>query len=141
MDKMNSWHIINPTNPHQDVHMPKKQALESAQSLPKRKPAVKKVSTDPPRPALGSQQSNEMAGYIPWRGEFQVEYQDNGEVILQDLSFDDANTPFERELNLAVVDIYQDILEERWYRKGILRDYGLLSWKNHRRMTCYCLIH
>jgi hypothetical protein len=44
MDKMNSWHIINPTNPHQDVHMPKKQALESAQSLPKRKPAVKKGS-------------------------------------------------------------------------------------------------
>ena len=54
------------------------------------------VCIDPPRPALGSQQSNDMAGYLPWRGEFQVEYDDNGDFVLQDMSFDDIDTPLER---------------------------------------------
>lgn len=106
-----SWHF-----PCQEFLIPKKQRPELAPSRTRTRSAVKKgavetqilimrlfdvgrvckVSSDPPRPAMGSLHSNEMAGYLPWRGEFQVEYQDSGEFVIQDLSFDDTNTVLER---------------------------------------------
>ncbi|XP_065830741.1 transcriptional adapter 2-alpha-like isoform X2 [Oscarella lobularis] len=94
--------------------------------------AVKRVSQDPPRPAFGTPQSIEMAGYMPWRGDFQIEYKDSAEQLLNEMKFTDEDTPLEIDVKLAIVDMYERILDERSVRKRIVRDHGLISWKNHR---------
>eukprot|EP00118_Oscarella_pearsei_P016895 m.164777 g.164777 ORF g.164777 m.164777 type:complete len:443 (+) comp38886_c2_seq24:120-1448(+) len=93
--------------------------------------AAKKVSHDPPRPAMGTPQSAEMAGYMPWRGDFQIEYRDSAEQVLRDLSFSDDDCDLTREIKLSLVDRYELTLDERLFRKSIIRDFGLISWKNH----------
>lgn len=45
-------------------------------------------SQDPPRPVIGSSLYQEMAGYMPGRGDFSIEYDDYAELDIQDLNFD-----------------------------------------------------
>lgn len=45
-------------------------------------------SQDPPRPTIGSIMYQEMAGYMPGRGDFATEYDDFAELDIQHISFD-----------------------------------------------------
>ncbi|XP_001623580.2 transcriptional adapter 2-alpha isoform X2 [Nematostella vectensis] len=89
-----------------------------------------KVSEDPPRPPMDSVRSIELAGYMPCRGDFEVEYDNYAEFDIKDISFENTNdSSLLTELKIAAVEIFLTRLRERWYRKQIVRRYGLVNIK------------
>ncbi|EEC07050.1 transcriptional adaptor, putative [Ixodes scapularis] len=85
------------------------------------------VSGDPPRPALCSQQQTDMAGYMPARGDFSCEFDNYAEMDLTDLDFTQCEDDLDRELQLAMVEVYRSRLRERARRKWLVRTHGLVS--------------
>ncbi|GMF48686.1 unnamed protein product [Phytophthora fragariaefolia] len=75
---------------------------------------------------------NQLAGYMPLRGDFDVEYDNEAEMILADMEFSDADHPAERELKLKVIQIYNQKLEKRMERKKFVVERGLLDYKLHQ---------
>uniref|UniRef100_A0A131XYL6 Transcriptional adapter n=1 Tax=Ixodes ricinus TaxID=34613 RepID=A0A131XYL6_IXORI len=90
-------------------------------------PLAYKVSGDPPRPALCSQQQTDMAGYMPARGDFSCEFDNYAEMDLTDLDFTQCEDDLDRELQLAMVEVYRSRLRERARRKWLVRTHGLVS--------------
>lgn len=55
------------------------------------------ASEEPPRPVDGSSMQTEMAGYMPARGDFSIEYDNYAETDLKHISFESEDEdPFER---------------------------------------------
>lgn len=50
---------------------------------------VSAFSQDPPRPIVGSILYQEMAGYMPARGDFSYEHDDFAEMDIKELAFED----------------------------------------------------
>ncbi|CEG44213.1 transcriptional adapter 2 [Plasmopara halstedii] len=74
----------------------------------------------------------QLAGYMPLRGDFDVEYDNEAEMILADMEFSDTDHPTERELKLKVIQIYNQKLEKRNERKNFVVERGLLDYKLHQ---------
>uniref|UniRef100_A0AAV1UDN3 Transcriptional adapter n=1 Tax=Peronospora matthiolae TaxID=2874970 RepID=A0AAV1UDN3_9STRA len=75
---------------------------------------------------------SQLAGYMPLRGDFDVEYDNEAEVVLADMEFSDTDHPAERELKLKVIQIYNQKLEKRMERKKFVVGRGLLDYKLHQ---------
>ncbi|TDH67846.1 hypothetical protein CCR75_006728 [Bremia lactucae] len=75
---------------------------------------------------------SQLAGYMPLRGDFDVEYDNEAEVILADMEFSDTDHPSERELKLKVIQIYNQKLAKRIERKKFVVERGLLDYKLHQ---------
>lgn len=83
-----------------------------------------------------------LAGYQPSRGTFEEEYDDQAECILQLLNepmWIDPKTKTTIELNVlnqqlneSILDIFNDRLQERYRRKQIVRNYGLVAFNKHQ---------
>lgn len=76
---------------------------------------------------------SELAGYMPLRGDFDVEYDNEAELILADMEFAVDDHPTERELKLKVIEIYNAKLDERERRKRFVIERGLLDYKRHQQ--------
>ncbi|DAZ98929.1 TPA: LOW QUALITY PROTEIN: hypothetical protein N0F65_001368 [Lagenidium giganteum] len=81
-------------------------------------------------PASGS----DLAGYMPLRGDFDVEYDNEAELILADMEFSPDDHATERELKLKVLEIYNCKLDERERRKKFVVERGLLDYKRHQQL-------
>ena len=77
---------------------------------------------------------SELAGYMPLRGDFDVEYDNEAELILADMEFGEDDHPTERELKLKVIEFYNAKLDERERRKKFVIDRGLLDYKKHQQL-------
>ena len=86
-----------------------------------------KMSDDPPRPAPMSDIATELAGYMPCRGDFDVEYDNFAETLIKDIEFSDDDDDLSKELKFAAIDIFLSRLKERSFRKKIVRKYGLIN--------------
>ncbi|RHY90202.1 hypothetical protein DYB37_009337 [Aphanomyces astaci] len=74
-----------------------------------------------------------LAGYMPLRGDFDVEHDNDAEVILADMEFADDDHPTERELKLKVIAIYNAKLDERERRKKFVVEHQLLDYKKYQQ--------
>ena len=88
-----------------------------------------KASDDPPRPAPMSDMATELAGYMPCRGDFDIEFDNFAETLIKDIEFcdDDDDDDLLRELKFIAIDIFLSRLKERSFRKTIVRKYGLIN--------------
>ncbi|XP_075540194.1 transcriptional adapter 2A isoform X4 [Dermacentor variabilis] len=101
-------------------------------------PVPYRVSGDPPRPVLSSQQHVDMAGYMAARGDFVHEFDNFAEMDVAELDFSQCEDDLDKELQLAMVSIYQERLRERARRKWLVRKHGLVhpqktrqSWRRY----------
>eukprot|EP00808_Paulinella_micropora_P024718 g29535.t1 len=84
-----------------------------------------------PKSGLGA-----LVGYLPNRGDFETEYENDAELMLADMEFKDEDTEWERELKLKVLEIYNSKLDARVERKTFILDRGLLDQrKPHEKRT------
>jgi transcriptional adapter 2-alpha len=81
-----------------------------------------------PRSGLGH-----LVGYIPARGDFDTEYDNDAELILADMEFKAEDSKWEKELKLKVLDIYNSKLDARFERKKFILERGLLERKEKKR--------
>ncbi|XP_041456499.1 transcriptional adapter 2-alpha-like [Lytechinus variegatus] len=103
-------------------------ALPMQAELPKRTSLPYRMCEDPPRPARDSQKaSSEMAGYMPARSDFNMEYDNYAELDIKDIYFHNETDELLEELKFATVDIYHSRQTERYRRKLIVRNLGLVN--------------
>ncbi|EQC39057.1 hypothetical protein SDRG_03265 [Saprolegnia diclina VS20] len=95
----------------------------------KAKPPVAAVADDDKEEMGGA-----LAGYMPLRGDFDVEHENDAELILADMEFHDDDHPTERELKLKVIAIYNAKLDERERRKKFVIAHGLLDYKKYQQV-------
>ncbi|SBS94666.1 transcriptional coactivator ADA2, putative (ADA2), partial [Plasmodium ovale curtisi] len=72
----------------------------------------------------------QIIGYWPLRGDFDIEYDNDAELLLADMEFKESDLPQQKELKLQVLEIYNSKLDERIYRKRTVIERGLLDTKS-----------
>ena len=73
--------------------------------------------------------AGEEVGYCPSRGTFDVEWDDEAEMVLGDLTFVEGEAKEETDLKLKMIEIYNTKLDERQARKKFILGRGLLDTK------------
>jgi len=94
------------------------------------KPMAKAHAVSKPKPKTGL---GHLVGYIPNRGDFDTEYENDAELTLADMEFKDEDTKWERDLKLKVIEIYNSKLDARAERKKFILERGLLERKEKKR--------
>ena len=82
---------------------------------------------------LPSLPGSELAGLMPRRGDFDVEWDNDAENVLADMEFTISDSPQERELKIKVIQIYNSKLDERDRRKTFLLSRGLLDYRKNQQ--------
>ena len=76
---------------------------------------------------------SELAGYMPRRGDFDVEWDNDAEQILADMEFGPNDPHQDRLLKIHVIEIYNAKLDEREHRKKFLLDRNLIDYRENQR--------
>lgn len=71
----------------------------------------------------------EVAGFMPLRGDFDIEHDNDAEALLADLDFVEGEHASESELKLRLLEVYCAKLSERERRKAFVLERGLLDFK------------
>ena len=88
----------------------------------------------PPRPEdVKKLPGAELAGYMPRRGDFDLEWENDADKLLEDMEFSPGDTPEEREIKIKVIEIYNSKLDEREKRKQFLKDHDLLDYRKKQK--------
>ncbi len=92
-----------------------------------------------PLPAITevSQKDEDALGYLPKRDDFEREYDNESESLVSTLSMSGTDEDeLETSLKLAHISMYQRRLMERFRKKHIAREYGLVSqfFKSHNTL-------
>lgn len=75
-----------------------------------------------------------LPGYMPLRDDFDVEHDNDAELILSDMQFNDDDLETERELKIKIVQIYNRKLDERERRKTFVLERGLLDYRKQQHI-------
>ena len=59
-------------------------------------------------------------GFWPLRGDFDIEHENDAELLIADMEYNESDTPQEKLLKLQVIEIYNSKLDERNYRKQLV---------------------
>jgi transcriptional adapter 2-alpha len=70
-------------------------------------------------------------GFIPYRGDFDVEYDNDAELLIGEMEITENDTPQEREMKLKVLKLYDYKLAERELRKKFAIERNLIDWKKN----------
>ena len=95
-----------------------------------RKKVVVATQADVHVPVIGV---GNLVGYLPCRGEFEVEYNNEFEQYLGDMEFRPDDSVLERDLKLKMLELYSKVLDSRETRKKFIINYGLLFPKEKKR--------
>ena len=71
----------------------------------------------------------EVVGYMPKRGDFDTEYDNEADMLLADMEFGEDDTIDEIKLKEEVIELYNARLDERIRRKKFVIDRGILDVK------------
>ena len=128
-----SYHYFNkyievPTYPLPDITVTfTKEEIEEVQErgetpVPARVP--RKAKTGGSQPI-----EQDLAGYMPKRGEFEYEHDNDAEQLLVHMSFNEDDTPLEREMKLATLHMYNQRLDERERQRKFIVENQLMDLK------------
>jgi len=123
------------------------QAFVKAQSMASSKSAVENIRKEwttklneiggpkvlPPRlEDFQEMPGSELAGFMPRRGDFDLEWENDAENILAEMEFSANDHPDDRALKIKVIEIYNTKLDEREKRKKFLVDHKLLDYRKRQ---------
>lgn len=66
---------------------------------------------------------------MPKRGDFDIEFDNDAELLLAEMEFNEEDKPYETEMKYKVLDIYNIRLDERMKRKKFVIEKDLLNLK------------
>jgi transcriptional adapter 2-alpha len=72
---------------------------------------------------------HDISGYLPLRGDFEIEHDNDAELAIADMDFPVNDNPTERSLKLKIIEMYNAKLDERERRKKMVERYGLLDFQ------------
>lgn len=91
------------------------------------------------RERLATLPGAEIAGFMPLRGDFDIEFNNDAEDLLVDMEFNKDDTAAEVEMKLQVIGIYNTKLAERNERKKFVIDRGIVDTKKQLQVHIYGL--
>jgi transcriptional adapter 2-alpha len=71
----------------------------------------------------------DVVGYMPKRGDFDTEYDNEDDMLLADMEFNEDDTEEEIKLKNEVIELYNARLDERIRRKKFVIERGILDVK------------
>lgn len=74
----------------------------------------------------------ELAGFMPRRGDFDVEWANDAETALADMEFLPGDLPEDKKLKLQVLQIYNEKLDEREKRKNFILSRNLHDYRKNQ---------
>lgn len=78
---------------------------------------------------------SELAGFMPRRGDFDLEWDNEAEHMIADMEFSTEDSKADRDLKVEVIKIFNSKLDEREKRKQFIIDQGLLNYRaNQEKM-------
>ncbi|KAL0481300.1 hypothetical protein AKO1_012753 [Acrasis kona] len=77
-----------------------------------------------PNPKIGLE-----VGFVPYRGDFDVEYDNDAEVLIGEMEISENDTPQERQYKLDILRLYDYKLAEREKRKKFAIERNIIDWK------------
>lgn len=77
---------------------------------------------------------SELLGYMPRRGDFDVEWENNAEEAIADIEFIPGESEQDRQLKLQVLAIYNSKLDEREKRKTFVLTRKLYNYREYQQM-------
>ncbi len=78
--------------------------------------------------------TTEVVGFMPLRGDFNIEYDNDAELLLADMEFFDEDKKSEEDLKYEILKLYNARLDERIRRKKFVIEKGLLDTKRQQQM-------
>ncbi|KAJ3037861.1 Transcriptional adapter ada2 [Rhizophlyctis rosea] len=84
------------------------------------------------RPPSSVPVNHEIAGYMPARGEFETEYENDAEQQVKDLEFFEDDSPGDIKLKSAMLSVYNSILDRRKERKELVFDRQLTDYRKNK---------
>jgi transcriptional adapter 2-alpha len=82
----------------------------------------------------GKPPGSDFVGYMPSRGDFDIEWDNDAEHLICDCVFDDKkDTELDRDVKTKVLEIYNWKLDERVRRKQFVIERGLLDFKKQQQ--------
>jgi len=109
----------------QDEDQDKKDSTTKKQQPPEEQPITGQTSAGYACPDL--------ANWMPLRGDFETEHENDAEIMLMDLAFNDDDSQADIEVKLRLIENYNRKLDDRIKRKKFIVDYGLLDYKRIKR--------
>ena len=76
--------------------------------------------------------NHEISGFMPLRGEFETEFENEAEVAIKDLAFTEEDSAEDLQLKFAMLDIYSAVLDKRASRHAFIFSHGLVNFKMHQ---------
>jgi len=76
-----------------------------------------------------SSSASEIIGYMPLRGDFDFEYDNEAELLLAEMEFNEDDKPEEIQLKQKILEIYNARLDERIKRKEFVKERDMLNFK------------
>ena len=124
--------------PREKFQARKKRRIEECKEAARSAPPV----APKPKPTASVPSCHEVQGYMPGRLEFETEFANEAEEVVQSMQFDpgDGINPrtgeleLEVELKLVVMDIYNSRLTARAERKKIIFEHNLLEYRKNAAM-------
>mmetsp|Transcript_3649 Transcript_3649/g.8080 ORF Transcript_3649/g.8080 Transcript_3649/m.8080 type:complete len:505 (-) Transcript_3649:1746-3260(-) len=74
----------------------------------------------------------ELAGYMPRRGDLDMEWDNDAEQTISEMEFSSDDTKADKALKLDVIRIFNAKLDEREKRKQFIIDQGLLNYRENQ---------
>jgi Myb-like DNA-binding domain/Zinc finger, ZZ type len=71
----------------------------------------------------------DLAGFMPRRGDFDIEWENEAETSLADMEFSQGDPPQDKQLKLQVLEIYCQKLDEREKRKNFIMSRNLYDYR------------
>ena len=121
-------HIKKDENDMSDISIKSESKDGSRSGATGKPPRAHGVTKPKPKSGLGH-----LVGYIPNRGDFDHEWENDAELTLADMEFKEEDTKWERDLKLKVLEIYNSRLDGRIERKKFILERGLLERKEKKR--------
>ncbi|KAJ3161878.1 Transcriptional adapter ada2 [Geranomyces variabilis] len=81
------------------------------------------------RPPVSQPACHEIHGYMPGRREFELECDNEAELMIKDIEFSDSDPPEEIELKMAMFSMYNAALDRRSERKKFVHDRAIVDFK------------
>jgi len=84
------------------------------------------------KPLVSNPACHEIAGYLPGRLDFDIEYENDAELSVKDLQFGFDDDLAENELKLLILDIYNSRLTVRADRKRVMFEHNLVDYRRNQ---------
>ncbi|ORY83631.1 hypothetical protein BCR37DRAFT_378598 [Protomyces lactucae-debilis] len=135
-------YIKSPMYPLPDLNVQIEYDAEAFQARKRRRiDARAAIQKAPPptksKPITSTPSCHEVQGYMPGRLEFEHEYENEAEVSVKDLEFDQdlaEGNEDEVQLKLTMLDIYNSRLTRRADRKRVIYEHNMLEYKRHQNI-------